>query len=277
MKVLFFDIDGTLLDFGKDLIASETLEAMHLAQKNGHKIVICSGRCVCQLPGILSQFDFDGMVSSAGANVEYQGKSVFHRPIGKEIMQKMLSFYEENHIPYLLQANDVILASHESCMGFCRAMADFLGNGDEETLRRKFGIQLVEENFLEHLGDYADILTTAYVESPIGLRDVQQFFAPELVVTGSSINKTEDSAGEVTLAGINKATGMEALLSYLGLKREDSIAFGDGPNDLEMLSYAGIGVAMGNASEQVKQCADMITRSVAEDGVGYALRKLQLI
>ena len=70
---------------------------------------------------------------------------------------------------------------------------------------------------------------------------------------------------------------MEKLLTYLGKTREDAIAFGDGPNDLEMLSYAGIGVAMGNADDSVKEKADMVTARIDEDGIFLALRKLKII
>ena len=61
------------------------------------------------------------------------------------------------------------------------------------------------------------------------------------------------------------------------MAREDSIAIGDGPNDLQMMEYAGVGVAMGNAKEEVKKLADMVTSDVAEDGIYHAFEKLGLI
>ena len=77
---------------------------------------------------------------------------------------------------------------------------------------------------------------------------------------------------DIVPAGGNKRVGMEKMLEHLGIAREETMAFGDGGNDIPMLAYAGIGVAMGNASEEVKKYADFVTRSVDEDGIVYALQ-----
>ena len=77
--------------------------------------------------------------------------------------------------------------------------------------------------------------------------------------------------------GINKATGMERYLKAAGIAREDSIAVGDGPNDLQMMEYAGIGIAMGNAREEVKERADMVTSSIDDDGIYRAFETLGLL
>lgn len=82
---------------------------------------------------------------------------------------------------------------------------------------------------------------------------------------------------DVVPAGGSKRVGMEKILEYFGILREESIAFGDGGNDVPMLEYAGIGVAMGNASEEVARSADFVTRSVDEDGVVHALRHFGLL
>lgn len=77
--------------------------------------------------------------------------------------------------------------------------------------------------------------------------------------------------------GINKSYGMEKYLEYVGLTRKDAIAFGDGPNDLDMLSFAETGVAMGNGLEEVKKLADFVTKDINENGIAYALKELGLI
>ena len=82
---------------------------------------------------------------------------------------------------------------------------------------------------------------------------------------------------DINPKGISKATGMEDILKYLGRSREDTIAFGDASNDLEMIEYAGLGIAMGNASEDVKKRADRICKAVDEDGFYYACVELGLI
>ena len=87
----------------------------------------------------------------------------------------------------------------------------------------------------------------------------------------------DDRAGEIGIGGIHKATGMEIYLNHVGIDRVDCIAVGDGPNDLQMLEYAGVGVAMGNARAEVKARADMVTDAIGEDGIYHAFERLSLI
>ena len=78
-------------------------------------------------------------------------------------------------------------------------------------------------------------------------------------------------------SGLSKASGTKAILDYIGIPKEESIAIGNGLNDKEMLSFVGMGVAMGNADEEVKACANRITKTNNEDGIVYALKELGLI
>ena len=75
----------------------------------------------------------------------------------------------------------------------------------------------------------------------------------------------------------NKAVGIQKLIEYLGIKREEIIAFGDGHNDAEMLNYAGLGIAMGNAIEKVKKASDYITKDIDDSGIYYALKHFNVI
>ena len=81
----------------------------------------------------------------------------------------------------------------------------------------------------------------------------------------------------MSIRGVHKASGIEAALEFLGIDRADSVAFGDGFNDLEMLAYVGVGVAMGDAPPEVKAVADRITGSPEEDGIRNGFAALGLI
>jgi hypothetical protein len=106
---------------------------------------------------------------------------------------------------------------------------------------------------------------------------VAEAIAPNFEVTATSFEKPDETCGEVTMTGVNKASGMRILGDYLHCPREDMIAFGDGPNDIDMLEYAGTGIAMGNAGENVKAVADMVTDRIDEDGIYNALKKMGII
>ena len=96
-------------------------------------------------------------------------------------------------------------------------------------------------------------------------------------MTESSFEAEMNDSGEITCKGINKAHGMQKYLAYAGIAQEDTIAFGDGPNDFDMLEYAAVGIAMGNAVEGLKSRADFVTKGIDEDGIAYALSKWGLI
>lgn len=99
-------------------------------------------------------------------------------------------------------------------------------------------------------------------------------------MTASSFRRAENAGytdGEITMAACPKSYGMAKFLQYIGASREDAIAFGDGPNDLEMLAYAGTEVAMGNGTNACKAKADFVTASIHEDGIFLGFQKLGLI
>ena len=96
-------------------------------------------------------------------------------------------------------------------------------------------------------------------------------------ITGSSLEQKALTDGEITMKGINKSYGMRKYLELHGLSREDTIAFGDGPNDLDMIEYAGIGVAMGNARQELKDIADYVTKDISDNGIKYAMEHFGLI
>lgn len=78
-------------------------------------------------------------------------------------------------------------------------------------------------------------------------------------------------------AEVSKSAAIKRVLEYLNIPKEEAIAFGDGGNDIDMLEYAGLGIAMGNGNELLKQRADFVTKKASEDGISYALKKFGVI
>ena len=98
-----------------------------------------------------------------------------------------------------------------------------------------------------------------------------------LNVNPSSFNKPDPYSGEITQSAITKAAGIKTVMEHLHVPREETAAFGDGHNDIEMLQFAGIGVAMGTAPDAVKAAADLVTDSLESDGLYHAMQKLHLV
>jgi hypothetical protein len=275
-KLLFFDIDGTLVGFdGK--IPESTYRALDMARSNGHKIFICTGRSYCQIYDYLIAYGFDGIVAATGAYVEYDGKVIYHKTIGEENIERLIGYFEKENISYTLQAAKCQISSPKMMEIMKQTIGRQVKKWKREDDPNVFaGVELVED-----LGTnpkkYAFAEKTMYYGSPRNLKEVTEALTPYFDVTASSIEKPDETSGEVTMAGINKASGMRTIGEYLGYSREDMLAFGDGPNDIDMLEYAGIGIAMGNAGEYTKSAADMVTDRIDEGGIYNALKKLEII
>ena len=125
---------------------------------------------------------------------------------------------------------------------------------------------------------FDSIETMVYHRSPLTVEEMQARFEPlGIKITAASIQKPSPHEGEVTVLGVTKREGMKAVEDYYGLTREDTIAFGDGPNDLQMLEYAGTGVCLGDGSKAAKDKSDYITDALADDGIFHAMEHLGLI
>jgi hypothetical protein len=274
-KLLFFDIDGTLVGFdGK--IPESTYNALDMARSKGHKVFICTGRSRCQIYDYLLAYGFDGIVAATGAYVEYEGKVIRHVTMGEEKISRLIEYFEAEKISYTLQATQCQVSSP----AMMEVMKETLGRQIKKLKREDDPNVLASVKLVDDLKlspeKYAFAEKAMYYGSPIGLKEVTAALSPYFDVTASSIENPDETSGEITMAGINKASGMQAIGEFLKCGREDMIAFGDGPNDIDMLKYAGIGVAMGNAGEYTKTAADMVTDPINEDGIYNALKRLGL-
>ncbi len=269
-KIVFLDIDGTMVDFSGTIPAS-TKEALHRAAENGHKLVICSGRSRFQIYDELIDLGFSGIIGAAGAFVEVGGKEIYHAYIDEEHGKKSFEYLEKNGFLYCYQADDGIVLNQRSFDGIIELYREF--GMSESRLKRLLGnMHLTEEPWKNSHNE-----KIIYYQSPFPLAKVQADLEPYFDTIAFSMEGIDEYAGEIGINGIHKATGMERYLNYVGMSREDSIAIGDGPNDLQMMEYAGVGVAMGNALLDVKKRADMVTDAIGEDGLYHAFVKLGLI
>ena len=213
------------------------------------------------------------MIGGAGAFVVADGKELFHHYIKPEPRKRLISYLEENRFFYTVQAGcryfdqqPVPRAGRAGVSARCMKLTE-KQRADLE------GKLMVREDIV----NYERSEKVVYRLAPFTVAQVQKDLAPDFSVTDMSFKQTERNSGEIGIAGINKATGMQAYLSHVGQTKEDAIAFGDSANDMEMIDFAACGVAMGNAIEALKERADMVADAVDSDGIYKAFLKLQLI
>ncbi len=272
-KAIFLDIDGTLMD-NAGHIPDSAIEAMKKAKENGHDLFLCSGRCLPQISPVLVSSDlFTGMICSGGTHVVVNGKTLTEQIMRPERLSEVVDYLEKRHSVYFLQCSDGLYISRQ---GYKRAIS-VLGYGEisQEKLEEIFGkITVVDE--AKSVKNCSKIAYYGLAES---LADTQAGLGDYFTVIASSFKQIQEGLtdGEIAIAAYPKTYGMKVCLDYLGLTNEDAIAFGDGPNDLEMMEYANVGVAMGNALDTVKAKADLVTSSLHEDGIKKGFEMTGLI
>lgn len=270
-KTVFLDIDGTLTNFKGELPKSAEY-ALREASGRGHDMVICSGRTYTQIyPWIRESNLFRGIVSGAGSMVRYRGDVVFRRYVEHGKMSMLLDYLDEIGSLYFLQGDSGIYCPQDR-----RGDAVQLFGGSEEALEEKSKV-LGKITFTDDPKNCPEVNKFVFYGAGRSIRQMQADLGEYFTVVESSFKLADTVDGEITINGYDKAFGMQLYLAANGGRREDTIAFGDGPNDFEMLDYAQVGVAMGNALPALKKTADLVTDPVDEDGLLHAFQKLGLI
>lgn len=261
-KLLFFDIDGTLIDchIGMRDIPDNYIKTLDRLKENGHKVFLATGRCKCFiLPGVMS-YPFDGYVTCNGGYVEYEGNEVFKEVASVEGIKAAMALSEKYHFNYYFEANDHIYVRDKQ---------------DEKHIRFANNWGMKEEDIIDDF-DPSDIET--YIGMiVINNKEEQEFVYRELSPYFDVQRHKDWFSFDLTLKGTSKGHGIEALVHSLGYSMKDTIAFGDGRNDVEMLKKTAIGIAMGNAMEEALEAADYITDRVEEDGITKACHHFSLL
>ena len=262
-KAVFFDIDGTLIDGleGLTQITPKVLQAIRRLQQDGHYVFIATGRPYAFLNEEILSFGFDGYILANGAQVMIKDEIIYKEALDQSFVKEMVALFEERGIQYMLQSDKYsYMKDHfEEFYQFF----DSVGVS-RDYLVGKYTLEEVETQKIEMLCPNDEALD--YCISLVGKH-------PDYDYSHSISLRMFDLYSKKN----NKATGIFKALEHLGIPVERSYAFGDGKNDIEMLSAVGCGIAMGNASDEVKLYANQVTGSVLEDGVATGIEKYILI
>ncbi len=273
-KVIFIDVDGTLLTYENILPPSATV-AIRSARKNGHKVYICTGRSRAEVYDYIWEIGLDGMIGGNGSYVESGGKVIMHQVISLDDAKKIVDWLHGRKLEFYLESNAGLFASE-----------NFETRGEstiqEYSARKGKNMQTVRDAFPEMIfGEKnlyrADLNKVSFIlESYQDFLDAQKEFPNLKVGTWGGAGETA-LFGDIGVANIDKAHAIDVLLKYLGADKKDTIAFGDAKIDIPMLEYCEIGVAVASGGDEVKAVADFVTDAVADDGIFNAFKKLNLI
>lgn len=273
-KLIFLDIDGTLTEPGKNIPPASAVEAVCRARKNGHKVVLCSGRNYGLLSPLL-QFGFDGFISSAGGYIEYGGHIVYDCPITRAQQDRVLKVLQENGVYYIIETRNHSY-SDESFKEFLKNC--IRSDANSELLRWQKHIE--SDQFTRPMIEYhLEPIYKAVFMSP-GMDRLQnpiQCLQDEFHFCIQDENAHSIINGDLINKAFDKGTAVQRLCGHLDIAQKDTIAFGDSMNDLEMLQTAALGICMENGSMELKRLADEICSPFNEDGLYKSFEKLKLI
>ncbi|MDO5517414.1 MAG: HAD family hydrolase [Clostridium sp.] len=260
-KAIFFDIDGTLIDCinGITDIRPNVKKAIRNLQSQGHYVFIATGRPYAFIYDNLLDFGFDGLILANGAQVIINGKTIYKHPIDKNLIKDLIQDFHKYDIEYILQSS----------------LYSYL-NDDFNDLKEYYTHYNIPTKHILNDYSYNDDLDVYKMEI-LYKTDKAKEFCHSLENDDFDLMTYDDfPVCEIYSKNNSKASGILKALEYLDIDIEDSYAFGDGRNDIEMLSTVGCGIAMGNASDSVKIHAKEITDSVLDDGIASGIEKFIL-
>ncbi|MHB9033181.1 MAG: Cof-type HAD-IIB family hydrolase [Anaerolineae bacterium] len=261
-KLIALDLDGTLLT--EDLHLSPRVEqALARARRNGVLITLASGRGYPALKPWVKRLDITAPV------IGYQGAritdpvsevTIAEYPFPRELMFELIDFARECDFSLTVYVDDEIYVERK--------------RHSDAFYDKWFGlpIHVVQDLTVSLPGDPVKFLIT-------GTPDEMDALQPELVARYSDsmqIVRSHPLFLEGLALGVTKGTALAWVAQRLGILQDQTVAIGDSGNDVEMLAWAGVGVAMGNGSPEARQAANLVVPSVDDDGVAVALENLGL-
>ena len=262
-KIIALDLDGTLTNSEKK-ITPKTKKALFEIQEKGVKVVLASGR---PTPGVLPLADELRLQDYGSYILSYNGGKITNCKTKEAVCSDILprNLIKEIYKEAILQ--DVGIVTYEDD-------AIVVGNGIDKYCEIEAKINNLPLKEVDDFVNYVNFDVNKCLLTGQGdyMAHVERVFARRFSSV-LNVYRSEPFFVEIMPKGIDKAQSLEKLLNQLGLTREELICCGDGFNDLSMIKYAGLGVAMANAQDKVKEAADFITKSNDEDGIAYVIEK----
>lgn len=256
-KVLVLDIDGTLTNSNKE-ITSNTKQGIKNIQERGHVVILASGR---PTPGMKRYAEELELEKYGGYLLSFNGGRIINCRTGEIVYQKIIPAAVIPEIYHFAEVNDC---------GMITYLEDniILGTRMDEYIALESRINNMSIKEVDNFVSYVDfdvnkcLLTAPPERASVFVEQLQKKYEGML-----SIYRSEPFFIEIMPKNVDKAASLDKMLETIGLTKENAICCGDGYNDMTMIQYAGIGVAMENAQPEVKAAADFITKSNDEDGI----------
>ena len=256
IKAVFFDIDGTLVSFKTHAVPESARLSIAQMRERGIKVFIATGRLL-KYTGVVSDLEVDGYITvNGGYCITSSGEVIYECSIPPQIVEKVFELRRKYGFSFAILTEKGMYV--ERLEGRAKEVADLINIYPEVA-------------DLEHIASTQRVLQICPYIDP----ELERVIMSELEECVSS--RWIDILMDINMRGVDKSLAARHVMEYYGLTMDEAMAFGDGGNDLPLVRDVALGVAMGNACEELKQAADYVSLSVDEDGVCHALRYYGLI
>lgn len=258
--VVFFDIDGTIIDDDTQIIPQSAKDAVSQLRKNGHIPVVNTGRPYSHVDPRIKAMDFAGFICACGMEILLEGQWLARRRPEPEVCRQIRQAVRDCNMQVLFEADDGMVrdGKYSSCAIACKEAEGMAAKG--------FGVPEAEEMPVFQFVKFGCFPMPEDNREEFRRR-VEQWYYP--------IDR--HTLWEFVMQGCSKAGGMLELMEHLGIPAEQTLAMGDSANDLAMFSVAKHTVCMGGGMDVLKEKAEYITAPVLEDGLAKALQHYNLI
>ena len=251
IKAAFFDIDGTLLSFTTHRVSPGTVRAFERLHKAGVRTFLSTGRPEVLIPEM--PITFEGKITMNGGLVFTPNEVLLSNPISDKELQTWLDLAKERHLCTMVFTRDNMFLAQPNEVGL--------------KLRNQLEFEMPPVEDIDRMRS-----ETVYQIIAIMPGEMDAMVAD--VLPHCRLPRWHPYFTDIVAHDNSKARGMEAICQHYGIRQEETIAFGDGANEIEMLEWAGIGIAMGNADEAVKKHADRVTTDVDNEGIENAVNEI---
>lgn len=267
-KMVVMDMDYTLLNKNKE-VSPGNKEALAEAAKKGVRLVVATGRIYASARFYARLLGIDTpIIASNGAIIKEDrtNRIMFQSILLDEVALEMIRLCKENGLYCHLYSQDTVYT--EKIINISKKYCEWNEKLCEED---RINIEVVSSLEKTVETERGKILKAVVVDNDL---EKLAYIREEIMKTGKvSVSQSLKDNLEVMNKGINKGNAVKILADIYGIKQEEIVAIGDNENDISMIEYAGLGIAMGNAVDELKEKADYVTGNYDEDGVAQALWK----
>lgn len=257
IKAVFFDVDSTIYSHSVHDVLPSTKIAFNRLKHNGIKVGIATSRCRYEMkntPAFLREYPFAGMIYDGGALVMEKENVLSASYLKHEDVKKVINYAKQQHIS----------------VRYSTIEQDYFAFEPKQEDKDIFFQLYLNTPVLKPYEEDDVLNILIYVESKKQREDIAAMLPETSIVD-------HDRVLEINAGQINKSKGVTVLAEHWNLSMDEIMCCGDGANDVDFIREAGVGVAMGNGCQAVKDVADFVTDAIDDDGIFIALRKYGLI